>query len=353
MGKKALVISGGGSRGAFAVGAIDYMVNQLGLTFDIVAGTSTGALIAPLVVVNDIPKLKHLYSSVTQPDILGKIEIGWRDIQQGKIPKALNDTSPLRNLLEEQITTAVADQIISPTSNNHKYMFLATSNLQSGDIVYFHNVGPQVLSIEPDTKVQKIESRQALINAMLASASIPVFMPPVEMRHASQRMQQYVDGGVRELTPLKIAIDNGATEAYVILLSPEQQTVQNGECENVFSILKQTIELLCRDVMIHDIYVAELHSEMVAYLIELKSVIQQKFSLSDQDAYNILSTLHSPNRFLGKAIVIIKLIQPRTAEDLTTDALVFDPDEMKRVMQNGYNRAQEVLGRRVVPPLNV
>ncbi len=33
---------------------------------------------------------------------------------------------------------------------------------------------------------------------------------------------QYVDGGVREVAPLKIAIDHGATKIYAIVLSPEE-----------------------------------------------------------------------------------------------------------------------------------
>lgn len=52
--KNALVISGGGSKGAFAVGAIERL-REAGITWDIVVGCSTGALIAPLVV-TDMPQ---------------------------------------------------------------------------------------------------------------------------------------------------------------------------------------------------------------------------------------------------------------------------------------------------------
>ena len=43
--KRALVISGGGSKGAFAVGALKNLIRERNLTFDVVAGTSTGAAI--------------------------------------------------------------------------------------------------------------------------------------------------------------------------------------------------------------------------------------------------------------------------------------------------------------------
>jgi predicted acylesterase/phospholipase RssA len=45
---KALVISGGGSKGAFAVGVLKYLFQEKGHEYDIISGTSTGALIAPL-----------------------------------------------------------------------------------------------------------------------------------------------------------------------------------------------------------------------------------------------------------------------------------------------------------------
>ena len=42
--KRALVLSGGGVKGAFEAGAVDYLVNQAELDFQFFFGTSTGAL---------------------------------------------------------------------------------------------------------------------------------------------------------------------------------------------------------------------------------------------------------------------------------------------------------------------
>ncbi|MGZ8522928.1 MAG: patatin-like phospholipase family protein, partial [Chitinophagaceae bacterium] len=46
--KKALVISGGGSKGAFAVGVYKHLISGYALDFDVLVGTSTGSLIVPL-----------------------------------------------------------------------------------------------------------------------------------------------------------------------------------------------------------------------------------------------------------------------------------------------------------------
>ncbi len=50
---RALVISGGGSKGAFAVGIVKRLLeNYPNLKFDMYVGTSTGSLIVPLLAMN-------------------------------------------------------------------------------------------------------------------------------------------------------------------------------------------------------------------------------------------------------------------------------------------------------------
>ena len=55
--KTALVISGGGAKGAFAVGVIKHLCSTYRETgwFDVVGGTSTGALISPMAAVIAAP----------------------------------------------------------------------------------------------------------------------------------------------------------------------------------------------------------------------------------------------------------------------------------------------------------
>ena len=86
--KTGLVLSGGGSRGAFTVGVIESLRNK-GITFDFVSGTSTGSIIAPLVSIDDISSAVDNYSSVNKSDILRK---NWRRF----FWDGLHDMSPLR-----------------------------------------------------------------------------------------------------------------------------------------------------------------------------------------------------------------------------------------------------------------
>ena len=61
---RAIVISGGGSKGAFAVGVLKRLFEVYpNLDFDMIVGTSTGSLMAPLLAMKDIASLETLYSN--------------------------------------------------------------------------------------------------------------------------------------------------------------------------------------------------------------------------------------------------------------------------------------------------
>jgi len=167
---RALVISGGGSKGAFAVGAIQQL-REAGITWDIVVGTSTGALIAPLVTTDDIATLVNLYSNVTTDQIVtkrGLIDIFTHD--------SIYDTTPLWQLIQNTITPAKYQQIVASPID----VYLTTVNLQTGNTVYWtqHQSGPVGDSQTTATPLD----RSTFLRAMLASANQPVLMPLVEIR---------------------------------------------------------------------------------------------------------------------------------------------------------------------------
>lgn len=71
MGKTALVVSGGGSKGAFAVGVIKYITeNRPDIQFDTLCGTSTGALMIPLVALGQMSQLEKLYTTNKTENII-------------------------------------------------------------------------------------------------------------------------------------------------------------------------------------------------------------------------------------------------------------------------------------------
>ena len=57
---KALVISGGGSKGAFAGGVAQYLIEEKKKDYELFVGTSTGSLMLTHLALGKIEELKHL-----------------------------------------------------------------------------------------------------------------------------------------------------------------------------------------------------------------------------------------------------------------------------------------------------
>ena len=71
--KRALVLAGGGSKGAFQAGAVDFLVRESGLDFDIYLGTSVGALNAGI-----LAQSRNYRELCEQTEILKNL---WADIK--------------------------------------------------------------------------------------------------------------------------------------------------------------------------------------------------------------------------------------------------------------------------------
>jgi predicted acylesterase/phospholipase RssA len=320
--KRALVVSGGGSKGAFAIGAMEVLQDTLqraNLALDMVAGTSTGALIAPFVPTQEIQVLRAVYSNVTNTDIISK-----RNIIEILATDAIFDTTPLWQLINSFITEARYRKIVASPME----VFLTAVNLQSGDITYFNqhtsgdNGGPM--------------TRHNFCRAILASASQPVVMPPVEVPEGTD---QYVDGGVREIAPLKIALDHGATHIYAIVLSPEKHERQEGAYGFIVKTLLRTIELFTQEVVANDIHTAVQINRAVLHWQKLRA--KAEALLPPDQVAQLLDAADNPFPFEDKRVVEITLIRPEV--ELAGDSLEFDPVIMAQWMSMGREAAHKAL----------
>lgn len=141
-----LVVSGGGARGAWGGGVIQNLVEQQHNQYQVVIGTSTGSLMAPLIVANDFDTLRTMYTSVTNKNIFSvdpfkvskdgkEADIrGFRAVKRlifGK--KTLGETKRLRKLINntynkgkyKEVQEADGHFIISVANftNSHTYYF--------------------------------------------------------------------------------------------------------------------------------------------------------------------------------------------------------------------------------------
>jgi predicted acylesterase/phospholipase RssA len=316
--KPALVLSGGGSRGAFAVGAVE-VLHEARIAFDIVAGTSTGALIAPLLPTQELQLLRGVYTRVTTDDIIRQ-----RPIIEILATDSIYDTTPLWRLINSLITEDRYRKILASAVE----VFLTAVNLQSGEVEYF-NPHTSGAGGGPMT-------RDHFCRAALASASQPVLMPPVEVPEGAD---QYVDGGVREIAPLKVAIDHGATHIYAIVLSPERRERQEARYRFIVKTLLRTIDLFTREVVDNDIHTAvQINRALVHWQ---KARARANALLTPEQVAQIFDDADNPFPFADHRILEITLIRPETAFE--TDALTFDPAIMAQWMSRGREAAQQAL----------
>jgi NTE family protein len=179
--------------------------------------------------------------------------------------------------------------------------------------------------------------------AVLASSDQPVLMPPVRIPGRRTPIRQYVDGGVKEYAPLSAAIENGATEIYVIALSPEREPAQGKRYTNVLDIAGRTLDILVDDVGQNDLASGRFYADATCYVDAVKRRARTELGLSAAQVRRLFDVPGHANPFAGRPAVRLHVVRP--TRGLPTDGLDFDPDVMQRMMRSGMARARAVLGR--------
>lgn len=336
MGKTALVISGGGSKGAFAAGIVKRLsVEMPNLNFDVLVGTSTGALIVPLVALDELDLLEELYTTVTTEDIITVGNIGERLFSDN----SLYDAKPLARLISEHLDNARCQRLFDST----KEVYLATTCLQTGNAVYF-SVNESTLVT--DYEVIEVENADQFRRAVMASACQPVFMPPIEIKPGSMPTRQYVDGGVREYAGIQLAIDAGAEDIYVILLSAAGNEITEKPFGDAFKILKQSLDIFIRDVGENDLHGPAIYNKALRYIDAVKRKMRSEgISAADIKEYFDVP-FHDP--FKGKKPLNIHLIRPDIPLGGGPGGLDFIPGDMSRMFLKGELALSHYLATR--PP---
>jgi len=212
MTKTALVLGGGGTRGAYEVGVIKAL-NEMNIQIDIVTGTSIGALIGALYTQGDFQKAYDFCANMTASDITldgisNETTIENFMIQKNKLPK----------ILKTYVQEKGAD--ITPLKDNIEKMF-NYDKFQASPINYG-------LTITKFPSLERVEvnkdgmSRELATKQILASASCFPAFPMTEIDG-----ELYIDGGYSDNCPMDQAIRMGATELIVIDLNHESPNHTN------------------------------------------------------------------------------------------------------------------------------
>lgn len=327
--KKALVISGGGSKGAFSVGVLKGLYKWAPSTsFDIFVGTSTGALIAPLAAMGEHEKLEKLYTSNKNKDIIKKFNFGDRVLSGAS---SIFSFSPLKNILADIYN----DDFFNRLQQSGKEIYLTTVCLQTQELVVFTNAkNPKPGSYY---KLRSLETGAQFRAAVLASASQPVFTPAVRIDEnlpgAAHPNYQYVDGGVREYAGVMIAVEAGAENVFTIVHSTEIAVDSKKEFKVMFEILEQTLEMFLTDVGENDLYVPHLYNSGLQYIQRVRAKMKAA-GISDEEIDDFFD-VDANNPFQNKKPIRIHLIKPHEFLGGGPGGLNFDPKEMKEMLVMG------------------
>jgi predicted acylesterase/phospholipase RssA len=229
--RTALVVSGGGSKGAFAVGAIE-VLREKGWVFDVVSGTSTGALIAPLVAIDDIDKMVEIYTTTRTKDI---IRLNWRRLFQD----AIYDTKPLEKLIRRTMKGERYERLMASTTT----VLLCSVAFQTGRLIYGsqHRVDGVFDSVPWG-------DFEGYVRATLASTNEPMLMPPVLFDQ-----ETCFDGGVREVAPLRAVLGMGMEKAVVIANSPEKPDLVPEPFYQMKTIGPRALDLMTTELLNDDL----------------------------------------------------------------------------------------------------
>ena len=280
--KRALVISGGGAKGAFAGGEIEALYEK-GKRWNNFYGTSTGSLLITLASIEEIQRLKESYTNVSNSDVFsidpftknGKINVFnavWRLLRKK------NSLGETRNL-EKHIRKMFTESDFKKSLEMEKTLCSCSTDFTSGKPVFVYN------SYGTDYNTY--------LKFTMSSVGVPVFMEPVE-----RNGHFYLDGGVMEHVPLQRAIEDGCDEIDCLVLRPEKFEDDNWKPSGVFSVLTRTLDLMLREISFDDIVIGK--------LVPTKKV-----------TINILYTPYN----------------------LTSESLMFNKEQMKKWWKEGYEYA--------------
>lgn len=304
---RGLALSGGGSHGAYGAGVlIGWTDAGTRPEFDVVTGISTGALTATAVFLGpEHDDTLRMYTKVTNKDIFksrGPLAVLTKD--------SMYDAAPLRTLIAKQIDDGVL-QAVAKAHAKGRRLFIGTVNLDAQAFTIW-DMGFIASSDRPD----KLERYRDVI---LASASVPVLFPPVyipvEVDGESYR-QMHVDGGAREMVFFPGFIQDFDKAIAEVGLSRAEV---HGEIYVLFNgriVARGTYE--------------PVEPRALSVMEEFVRTLMRKNTTGSIYQIWVQGLIH------GMDIHLTDI--PPEYKDLQSD-MEFNPDDMKRLFDYGYNRS--------------
>ncbi|PNQ72632.1 patatin [Hanstruepera neustonica] len=288
---RALVISGGGSKGAFAGGVAQYLIEEQKHKYDLFIGTSTGSLLVSHLALNQVETIKQIYTSVTQDDIFDSCPFIIKKKKELETI-GINHFNVLRNILKGRktfgeshslkrlIINSFSEEAFAELKNSARDVVVTVSNLSLNQVEY--------------KSINDFEYEE-FCEWIWISCNYTPFMTLVKKNGC-----EYADGGLGSMVPIEEAIKRGATHVDAVILQTEVTQLNRMPSLNAFSLL----------------------TNMFAFMldrIESQNIRIGKFVATNHEA--IIDFYYTPTV-------------------LTTNSLIFDKEKMTKWWSSGFDYAK-------------
>lgn len=288
---RALVISGGGSKGAFAGGVAQYLLQEKKFKYDLFLGTSTGSLLISHLALGNIDKIHRIYTNISMNKIfdINPFFVKYKD---GISVVTINHFNVLGQFFRGRRTFGESKKLQKYIKSQFSLSeFNQLKDLKTDIVVTVTNLSKN----EAEYKSINDCTYAEFCDWIWISSNYIPFMSLVTKNNF-----EYGDGGFSSLVPIREAINRGATVIDVIILETETNTTKTVIGKNPFSLMIDLFRIALDQVEKHDIA-------------------------------------------LGKLIASNKNVELNlyyTPIKLTDNALIFNKTEMKKWWQEGFNYAQ-------------
>ncbi|AUD03579.1 patatin-like phospholipase family protein [Spirosoma pollinicola] len=296
--QRALVLGGGSLKGAFQVGAAMALFES-GFVPDQLYGISVGSLNATFMAneaarqhtetgqVDWVKVGKYLIEfwirNITKPSdvavIRSRFRMGYNTIMSRF--DGLLDNSPIQNLIREQVN-------VEAIKTGPVKIKVGAVDIIQGDMFYADAYDPNFLDF------------------VYASSSLPFLMPAVQI--GGDHRRAFLDGGLREVAPLRVAIEDGAIEIACVACHAKKIYNEKFNYRNLLNLMDRVKDITVNQLVNNDIAWAE----------------------------RFASREHLSGRNLALTII-------RPTEPLSLNLMHFTSEDIGRVIVQGYQAGTDML----------
>lgn len=361
---RTVVLSGGGAKGPYGLGvllALEKLKQERGKEVtDIFCGTSVGALNATLAAQGQLTELNALYEKLLTENILGssKSTVGKIRLLKATFRKPFH-------YFKNDALRATIEKYVDFDRLKGAHLLICATNYTSGELetFYYSDIVDEFIGQDRKrpigqqrlTNYHRLNSKEEIVEALLASTAIPFYFPPVKIGGSL-----YVDGGVGNNTPLRQAAymcryllgrGDKLWPTYCVINDPLRFSIDTSHSNDVFGVVRRTLDLFHNEIVSDaEISWRRINEELQniqARRDRLSSTIGGMDVIPSETRQTLLQELEDAfngnDRMAPRCPLPIEIVRP--SAHLLDNILEFNPINAKRLKRQGIADCLSALHR--------